>query len=85
MQPKYAKYCHMGSKYERKHRGICMYISMGGLFSGVPHIETAKRHGYRHLLTGHKNVIELTVPSNENLANALCQEKNVVSLLYQDS
>ena len=36
MQPKYAKYCHMGSKYERKHRGIFTCISMGGLFSGVP-------------------------------------------------
>ena len=35
MQPKYAKYCHMGSKYERKHRGFAC-ISMGGLFSGVP-------------------------------------------------
>ena len=28
------KYCHMGSKYERKYHGNC--ISMGGLFSGVP-------------------------------------------------
>ena len=32
MQPKYAKYCHMGSKHERKHRGICMY----GRISDVP-------------------------------------------------
>ena len=26
MQPKYAKYCHMGSKYERKHRGISIFL-----------------------------------------------------------
>ena len=26
MQPKYSKYCYMGSKYKHKHQGICMYL-----------------------------------------------------------
>ena len=26
MNPKYSKYSHIGSKYGRKHRGICMYL-----------------------------------------------------------